>query len=170
MQQGTLPFMSWRLLFALFNDEQVLHTPVDDLESFLWVLVSSLAYILAPKITDEDSKMIRRISTSLSSRYIPDIFLREEYVKEDWPDMVFGDLLLEWLEIAKNSRSAIDRLQEALLRSLGDSDAQERNLDDIEDCCRETYKKFLQAGYKQIRNIREFSDWEAVVNCHGEPL
>jgi hypothetical protein len=173
VRQGTLPFMSWRLLDALFNDDQVLHTPVDDLESFLWVLVWSLVYILAPKIKDEDSKtqrILTKLSSLLSSRHIPDILFREEYVKKRWRDKVFGDLLREWLEIVRNSRSVVDRLQEAFLGSLDDDDAQESNWDDIEDCCRETYKKLLQAGYRHLRSIREFSDWEAVVDFSGEPL
>ena len=202
VQQGTLPFMSSRLLRALQWDERVLHTPADDLESFLWVLVWSLVYILTSKKEDnnegsqedndegsqeddnegsqEDDNEgsqegndegspddnyedlgLHKILTALSSRYIPDILDREASV-EDWPDMVFRDLIHEWLEIARDSRRVVTRLQKAFLRS-SDNDAREINLDEIEECSRAAYEKFFQAGYKHLRGIRRFSDWEAVV-------
>ncbi|KAF8272963.1 hypothetical protein EI94DRAFT_1499358, partial [Lactarius quietus] len=44
-QSGTLPFMSTHLLNALYSGCRALHTAVDDLESFLWVLVWSLVRI-----------------------------------------------------------------------------------------------------------------------------
>ena len=118
---------------------------------------------------NEEDLQLRMILTALSSRYIPDITNRETLVADGWPDMVFGGLILEWLEIAKDSRRLVMRLQKAFLRS-SDNDARERNLGHIEDCGREIYKKFFQAGYKRLQNIREFSDWEAVVNFTGEPL
>ena len=155
VRQGTLPFMSFHLLNALHDDEPVLHTPVDDLESFLWVLVWSLAYILDSM--KEDPK-IKRILTALSSLYIPDILLREHRVK-NWPDRVFRNLILEWLEIVRNSRREIEQI---LLRSSDEDDdidaQEERNLDDIEDCSRRTYKQFFQAGYRHLRDIRDFEN------------
>ena len=170
--------MSLRFLRALQRDRRVLHTPVDDLESFLWVLVWSLVHILISMKKDnneglqednEEDLQLRMILTVLSSRYIPDVTDRETLVADGWPDMVFGGLILEWLEIAKDSRRLVMRPQTAFLRS-SDNDARERNLDHIEDCGSETYKKFFQAGYKHLQNIREFSDWEAVVNFTGQPL
>lgn len=178
VHQGTLQSMSLRFLRALQMDRRVLHTPVDDLESFLWVLVWSLVHILISMKKDnneglqednEEDLQLRMILTVLSSRYIPDVTDRETLVADGWPDMVFGGLILEWLEIAKDSRRLVMRPQTAFLRS-SDNDARERNLDHIEDCGSETYKKFFQAGYKHLQNIREFSDWEAVVNFTGEPL
>jgi hypothetical protein len=82
VQQGTLPFMSDRLLFSL-DKSHILHTAVDDLESFIWVLVWSLVHILkwAAEITDKSST-IHQIAHSLSSRHIPDIRFREGTVMD----------------------------------------------------------------------------------------
>ncbi|KAH8990117.1 hypothetical protein EDB86DRAFT_2807421, partial [Lactarius hatsudake] len=44
-RSGTLPFMSARLLDEWRLNNLVLHTAIDDLESFLWVLVWSLVCI-----------------------------------------------------------------------------------------------------------------------------
>ncbi|KAH9083530.1 hypothetical protein EDB83DRAFT_2212655 [Lactarius deliciosus] len=43
-RSGTLPFMSIRLLTGWYLGRPALHTAVDDLESFLWVLVWSLVH------------------------------------------------------------------------------------------------------------------------------
>ncbi|KAH9040469.1 hypothetical protein EDB85DRAFT_1850184, partial [Lactarius pseudohatsudake] len=44
-RSGTLPFMSTRLLNQWRLNRPVLRTAIDDLESFLWVLVWSLVCI-----------------------------------------------------------------------------------------------------------------------------
>ncbi|KAF8577962.1 hypothetical protein K439DRAFT_1263193, partial [Ramaria rubella] len=38
-RSGTLPFMSCDLIYAWSTDTQGLHTAIDDLESFVWVLL-----------------------------------------------------------------------------------------------------------------------------------
>ena len=40
--QGTLPFISMHLLSAWLSQVEAIHTPIDDLESFLWVSCGSL--------------------------------------------------------------------------------------------------------------------------------
>jgi len=44
-RSGTLPFMSQRLLNPWDDDEPIVHTAIDDLESFLWVLIWALVQI-----------------------------------------------------------------------------------------------------------------------------
>lgn len=175
--QGTLPFMSQHLLFALLNDTSVpvlqipvLHTPVDDLESFLWVLVWSVVHILkgAAKIkTDRHSKVLR-IVHYLSSQCIPDILVREIALQHDWPDMVFKDLLLEWLQITKKSQTEVNQLAKTLLKSSTTDAERNSKFDAIDKYCRGVYKEYIQAGYKHLQAIRELSDWEAVVDFNNK--
>ncbi|KAH9044431.1 hypothetical protein EDB85DRAFT_1854026 [Lactarius pseudohatsudake] len=73
-RSGTLPFMSMRLLDAWDFGEPAMHTAVDDLESFLWVLIWSLVYIFKKfaTMTNLDSK-IHRLGDALSSREFSEI-------------------------------------------------------------------------------------------------
>ena len=66
--QGTLPFMSLRLLAAWARDLPIVHTAVDDLESFLWVLVWALVHIFK-KIgkTSDATKRTSQLSSHRSS-------------------------------------------------------------------------------------------------------
>ena len=152
--------MSLRFLRALQRDRRVLHTPVDDLESFLWVLVWSLVHILISMKKDnneglqednEEDLQLRMILTVLSSRYIPDVTDRETLVADGWPDIVFGGLILEWLEIAKDSRRLVMRLQKAFLRS-SDNDARERNLDQ-----KIAVERLTKSSFKQGTSISKIS-------------
>ncbi|KAH8990484.1 hypothetical protein EDB92DRAFT_746312 [Lactarius akahatsu] len=73
VRQGTLPFMSIRLLDEWYLDRPTLHTVVDDLESFLWVLVWSLVHTFKAlaKIPNKNS-MIHRLGHILPSRNYAD--------------------------------------------------------------------------------------------------
>jgi hypothetical protein len=86
-----------RLLHALESEEQALHTAVDDLESFVWVLVWSLVYIfkkVANILTKKKSK-IDQLGRALSSCLVPLILSREYIAKEEWKDKIFKDLIQE---------------------------------------------------------------------------
>jgi hypothetical protein len=175
VQQGTLPFMSDRLLISLEKKTHVLHTAVDDLESFIWVLVWSLIYILkgVADITNENST-VHLLTHYLSSRYIPNIRSREGTAMDYWPDRVFKDLLVTWLQIARKSRKQVDQLAENLLASESPDNSDppdiEMVLGDIEKYCRDVYKEYLQTGFKYLRTIEVFSDWAAVVDHNGKSL
>lgn len=167
--------MSDRLLRSLAKKSHVLHTAVDDLESFIWVLVWSLTYILkwAANITNEHST-IHQMMQFLSSRTFYEIIARESTAVAHWPDKVFKDLLVTWLQIAMKSRDHVDQLAENLhiFESSDDSDPAdiERVLDDIDEYCRVVYKEYLQAGFEYLRTIGVFSDWAAVVHHNGNSL
>jgi hypothetical protein len=157
--------MSDRLLFSLDKKTTFLHTAVDDLESFIWVLVWSLVHILkwAAEITDEilnnssDSTFPLQPTHSrhsLQGRHCNGLL-------DYWPDRVFKGLLVTWLQIARKSRKKVAQLTAKLLKfedseSSDNSDPTdiERVLDDIDEYCRGVYKEYLQAGFKYLRAIR----------------
>jgi hypothetical protein len=168
--QGTLPFMSIRLLDAWDLGTQALHTAVDDLESFLWVLVWSLVHIFkwAANIHNENS-VIHRLERIFSSRDLPETLRKECITKRRWTDKVFLDLIQDWLMISEESRKVVEQLQTALLTA-NDMDARESIFDELDEHCKEAYKDFIQAGYMRLRTIRRFGCWEDVVAFNGEPL
>lgn len=61
-EQGTLPFMSRCLLRSLELGDRILHTAMDDLESFLWVLVWSLTHILKWVVGQAKTRQITKKS------------------------------------------------------------------------------------------------------------
>ncbi|KAH9159621.1 hypothetical protein EDB89DRAFT_1864685, partial [Lactarius sanguifluus] len=65
-RSGTLPFMSMRLLEAWDYGEPALHAAVDNLESFLWVLIWSIVYIFKKFVTMTNSDS--SLGGALSSR------------------------------------------------------------------------------------------------------
>ncbi|KAH8997245.1 hypothetical protein EDB92DRAFT_1400769 [Lactarius akahatsu] len=145
-RSGTLPFMSTRLLDAWDLGEPALHTAVDDLESFLWVLIWSLVYIFKKfaTMTNLDS-IIHRLGHALSSRKFLEI-IRKESIADRWTDKVFGDLIRDWLRIPVTSRTDVRELQETSLGLVNDgdtSDAQKRIFDELDERCGKAYKEFI---------------------------
>ncbi|KAH9003962.1 hypothetical protein EDB86DRAFT_2797806, partial [Lactarius hatsudake] len=172
-RSGTLPFMSARLLDEWRLNNLVLHTAIDDLESFLWVLVWSLVCIFKTfaNITNNNSR-VHDLGHSLSSRSFLEIQSREASAKK-WRDKVFRDLIRDWLRISETSRTVVDELQETLIELVNDgdtSDAQTRIFDELDKRCGMAYKEFIQSGYKHLQTIMGFSNWEDVVSFNGELL
>ncbi|EGN95917.1 hypothetical protein SERLA73DRAFT_75924 [Serpula lacrymans var. lacrymans S7.3] len=62
-RSGTLPFISMRLLNAWDDDEPILHTFADDLESFFWVILCVLLSIGAERnsLTGKERKWLLEI-------------------------------------------------------------------------------------------------------------
>ncbi|KAH9044502.1 hypothetical protein EDB85DRAFT_1884997 [Lactarius pseudohatsudake] len=111
-RSGTLPFMTMHLLqrWSMGHPAlQCLHTAVDDLEFFLWVLVWSLVHIL--KKSNNENSSIHRIGHTFSSSQILEVLTREHKIKY-WKDLVFGDLIQEWVKFSANSRDFVLHLED----------------------------------------------------------
>ncbi|KAH8999062.1 hypothetical protein EDB92DRAFT_2111150 [Lactarius akahatsu] len=172
--QGTLPFMSIRLLDEWYLDNPVLHTAIDDLESFLWVLVWSLVRISKElaKIPNRNS-IIHRLGHIVSSRNYTDMLLKERLIKRQWTDKVFRGLIRDWLRISETSRTVVSELQQTLIELVNDgdtSDAQKRIFDELDERCGKVCKEFIQSGYRHLQAIEKFSNWRDVVDFNGELL
>ncbi|KAH8992032.1 hypothetical protein EDB92DRAFT_1816151 [Lactarius akahatsu] len=172
-RSGTLPFMSTRLLDEWRLNNLVLHTAIDDLESFLWVLVWSLVCVFKKfaNITNQNSR-IHDLGRSLSSRSFLEIQSREASAKK-WKDKVFRDLIRDWLRISETSRTVVNDLQETLIELVNDGDtgdAQTRIFAELDKHCGMAYKEFIQSGYEHLQTIRAFSNWRDVVDFDGELL
>ncbi|KAH9052718.1 hypothetical protein EDB87DRAFT_373712 [Lactarius vividus] len=118
-RSGTLTFMSTRLLDDWRLGRLVVHTAIDDLELFLWVLVWALVRIF-------------------KTRNFLEIQFRNQSAKR-WRDKVFRDLIRDWLRISEKSRTDADELQETLIDLVngddgGDtSDVQKMIFDKLDD-------------------------------------
>jgi hypothetical protein len=173
VQQGTLPFMSWRLLQAMHLGYHALHTATDDLESFLWVMVWSLVHILRRAVgttTTQQITIINGLAEQLSSRNILNILNREGVIMVLWKEKTFKGLLQDWLEICMKSRRVVVELEDTLRRSSGDANARDKCLNEIHEHCIEVYKGFLKTGYEHLRTIKDHKDWKSVVDSNGDLL
>ncbi len=165
--------MSTNLLLFWSMESPVLHTAVDDLESFLWVLVWTLIHIFKQvAIITNERAIILVLDHIFSSHHIMDLCAtRENGTKRAWPDHVFDGLIQDWLTISQQSQNDIYQLEAALL-DLGDDDMESLKgiLDDLDKCCRGVYKSFIEVGYNHLSQIRKFSTWKEVVDFNGKLL
>ncbi len=156
--------MSVRLLSAWDGDQLTVHTAVDDLESFLWVLVWALVHILKEFGTTGNST-VDQLAERLSSYSIPQIMMRESTVQRRWKDVVFGGLVREWLAISIEASLAVEQHVGAVFGSGNDVGFQKGAFDRLEEYCRTVYMEFIQTGNKHLESIRRYSDWKAVVEA-----
>ncbi|KAH9049709.1 hypothetical protein EDB84DRAFT_1452713 [Lactarius hengduanensis] len=170
-RSGTLPFMSMRLVQAWSRNQPALHTAVDDLESFLWVLVWSLVHIFKKSATiTNKSAVINDLAGAFSSYRHRDVLSKYLTIRNEWPDEVFGGLIREWLMTCDDSRMILTKLERTLSKSINDADSQKRAWGELEKHCGEVYIKFIGAGYRHLKNIRTYRDWKQVVDEGGELL
>jgi hypothetical protein len=165
MLQGTLPSMSTRLLNAWDNNWPIVHTAVDDLESFLWVLVWVLVHILKEFGTTRNW-MVDHLVERLSSNIIPFITARDSTVEDNWQDVVFGDLIREWLDISRKAKKAIRQLSGTTFGSGNDMDFQPVAFNRLEEYCRMVYMEYIRVGQKHLESIRRYPNWNAVVEAN----
>ncbi|KAF8260716.1 hypothetical protein EI94DRAFT_1747628 [Lactarius quietus] len=92
-RSATLPFMAKRLVMAYTKETPVLPTAVDDLESFVWVLVWTLVYISQSVTTISMHSNTYVLIGVFSSLDTTRLVSRDSWVKEERKNMVFGDLI-----------------------------------------------------------------------------
>ena len=157
--------MSLRLLSAWLQGKPTVHTAVDDLESFLWVFVWVLVHILK-KFEKIKNLTIDVLAGLLPSYTIEKVMAREPTIDDSWEDVVFGDLLQEWLTTYKTAHKAVKQHIKTgfgLGHSVG---SQKKVFNQFEEYCKTVYTEFIQTGYKHLKSIRQYSDWNAVIEAN----
>ncbi|HEV7737232.1 MAG TPA: hypothetical protein VGO47_07680 [Chlamydiales bacterium] len=147
--QGTPPFMSMGLLDVLEESGDYMHTAVDDIESFVWVLLWAVLEKL-----DEISSLSaieRRLFTILHSSDIKDLQRRASFsvhlvANEDLCSpgfSVFSDLLLTWLNLASQFRLELIK--------------KKKNHPLPRQYYQGVYEKYLKVGFEAVERMDE--DW-----------
>jgi len=162
VNHGTMPFMSIRLLSAWQGRQTVIHTALDDLESFLWVLMWGIVY--ASKDIEGAKTANGGIQLMLDAWSGDVIYNRTKYsTVESWEDAVFGDLIQEWFNTFRQASRENKRVTEDM--SIMDLGSQEWDdaCDELESYCKDIYKEVLESGFRYLEGVREYSDWDKVV-------
>ena len=154
--------MSIRLLNAIDQRESTIHTALDDLESFLWVLIWAIVHALKDIPGARDN--IKGINLMLKAWQGEKRLKRSAIV--GWKDVVFGDLIEEWLGIfgraSKEAVRVVDRLPSIPLDNRQGS-RWNNTCDRLTSHCTNVYEEILKSGFKTLESIQNYPDWEAVV-------
>ena len=154
--------MSIRLLMAIEGRDPTIHTALDDLESFLWVLVWGIVH------ASKDIQGAR--DHNLGIELMLEAWQGDNRLKrsamESWTDVVFGDLIEEWLHIfaiaRRDNRQFIRYLPMTPLDNQQGSEWSNA-CDRLEAYCTKTYEDLLESGFKHLKNVERYSTWEEVV-------
>ncbi|SRR5216684_3411220 len=159
-------FMSMNILGALEGRMSIFHTALDDLESFLWLLIWCIVHVskdiegARAKNPGIDS-MLRAWSGDVTAN-----LAKLTAAERQWKDAVFGSLIKKWLDTFRRMREETRDLTEFLsqikVEEGPDSDWM-KGCNLLESFCKTTYEEILQSGFEHLKDVWRYSDWEAVV-------
>ncbi|KAL0957967.1 hypothetical protein HGRIS_000144 [Hohenbuehelia grisea] len=146
-QAGTKPFISLRVTGIWANKQEYMHTPIDDLESFLWVLIDNL-FIQEEELVDKldaaewtqlNSNELGLLNTVKKS-LLADCNLS---VKDTMKTFVlFAPLLQAWSTIAYKYQDSLS----ALLKT-------DASLPEIEGLSLQAYADYIEAAQEHIPTL-----------------
>ena len=155
--------MSIRLLWAWRHNRPIIHTAVDDLESFIWLLSWALVHILK-KYGGKDIGIFE-MEKALSSKDLGSNTLKEGALLHFWPDVVFGNLMRHWLKILMVARDDVEKHRLVLSTTTAESPARNLACDDLASLCDKVYEEVLELGFSHREEISRYSQWEGVVKA-----
>ncbi len=151
--QGTLPFTSANLVDSWAKKKAVVHTPVDDLESFVWVLLyDALAWTPASERTgverrwweDINSETLHSLATFKRLLLVVDLGSRAGELEEDLSGSlsIFKPLIQAWFLMANE----FDAAHKQLLRKQGDEN-------EFTQLYHDAYKAFISVGLERCATL-----------------
>jgi len=158
-----MPFMSIRLLGALQAHKSVIHTALDDLESFLWLLIWGIVN------TSKDIEGAKTANEGIQLMLVAwsgDVIYNRSKLttaESSWKDAVFGDLIREWLGTFRRASREDERLTEDMSFMGVGSQEWDDACSELESYCKDIYKKVLESGFRYLEGVREYTDWDKVV-------
>ena len=164
-----------RLLSSLQAREPIIHTALDDLESFLWLLIWGIVH--ASKDIGGAKANNRGIQRMLDvwPRSPGDNMSKLAIAERIWEDAVFGGLIKEWLGIFTRAFSETRQLMRHMPTiPLDNQQGSEwsRACNRLESYCTMTYGDVLKSGFDHLKDVGKYSDWKEVVaaNAPTQPM
>jgi Fungal protein kinase len=159
--QGTIQFLSLRLLDAWEFENPYVHTAIDDLESFLWVLLSSILSILELRnaLDKHEAAYLRHIrardATTLSFKpaTLGQIQTSIRLGEASTTMQAFGPLLADWGQIFPPAAEAA-----ALALKLSANP-----MDELAKLTADTFKQYFTTGVSQLMNLPR--SWDVLIQC-----
>ena len=154
--------MSIRLLNAYYKHNEIIHTALDDLESFLWLLIWGIVHSCkgikgAKSFNPGVELMLDALSgkTDIRTKFSTAVF--------GWQDAVFGGLIRKWLNIFIRTHEENVQYTKRMSRAKLDDSEWTRICDDFELYLQGIYREVLESGFKHLYDVRQHSDWDKVV-------
>ena len=158
--------MSVRLLGAWINQWPIIQTAVDDLESFLWLLIWAIVHILKDKERATTHNIGIEIMLQTYSASIVSQRSKEINVECYWTDIVFRGLIQKWINIFRLARIDIQKLSQDLIETPLDSPQRGFVCSRLELYCMKIYNDILNSGFEHLEDIRKYSTWDEVVDAN----
>jgi hypothetical protein len=158
--------MSVRLLGAWINQWPIIQTAVDDLESFLWLLIWVIVHILKDKERATTHNIGIKIMLQTYSASIVSQRSKEIDVECYWTDTVFRGLIHKWISIFRLARIDIRKLSQDLIETPLDSPQRGFVCSRLESYCMRIYNDILESGFGHLKDIRKYSTWDEVVDAN----
>jgi hypothetical protein len=147
------------------NEGPVIHTAVDDLESFLWVLVWVIAHVLKDK--ERATKNNPGIKLILHHWAGKETYgSKRDIVAKRWKDVVFGKVIRTWLKVFDEAEVEIDARTQAMASQPMGSLEWKGACDDLETFCKKIYEEVLESGFKHLEEIKRYPNWETVIDAN----
>jgi hypothetical protein len=146
-----------------------MQTAVDDLESFLWLLVWALFQIFQhPGNAANSIPGVPLLETAFSGTSMEAALGKHLVTSHGMGrDAVFGGLIREWLSIFDSARDAVVMHVEAVSSMpVGSSDSEEA-CNGLASFCEGVYEAVLESGYRHFEKIRMYSNWIDVVEANA---
>jgi hypothetical protein len=157
--------MSLRLLSVCEGQEATIHTALDDLESFLWLLIWGIVYATKGIKGAKDANPGIKLMLKAWSGDANSNLAKLAYAQHSWDDAVFGDLIQQWLDIFRNARKFSKKVVGKMTSksmSFGSEDWV-RACDELELYCNHTYEEILQSGFRHLGSVNQYPDWDTAV-------
>jgi hypothetical protein len=140
-----------RLLVAWSLNRRLVHTAVDDLESFMWLLSWALVHILK-KYGSKDS-VILKMGDVLSNKDPVKNAFKMTIVDRVWPHAAFGNLMRDWLTILRSAQDDIEELKSTFSTTMAGSLDRNIACGELELRCMGVYEKVLKSGFSHREEI-----------------
>jgi hypothetical protein len=132
-----------------------IHTAVDDLESFLWLLIWVIAHVLKDKErATRNNPGIELILDNWSGNktYID----KRRIATTKWEDAVFGKVVRNWANIFNDTDIEVEtRTQAVVAQSMGSS-GWKGACDELETFCKQIYGELLKSGFEHLEEIKRY--------------
>ncbi|KAH7909775.1 hypothetical protein BJ138DRAFT_1154464 [Hygrophoropsis aurantiaca] len=160
-RSGTLPFTSRQLLFAWGLGEPAVHTAIDDVESFLWVLIWAL--LVSIRRRGELTNCEQYWLASMTPRFMGDSSRTSILQNMPW---VFASgwgasrLILCFRTVIEKWGDLLGPAHLEIVELVDSKPGEAVPLDRYYALCEEYYQKYIEAGLAELSKLPE--TWEEV--------
>jgi hypothetical protein len=152
-----------RILESWEEGQPIIQTALDDLESFLWVLMWGIVHasknIGGAIAANWGIQNMLKAWSGHMAHHKNKLFVADR----SWDDVVFGNLIQEWVDILRKADKANRRVtKEMSIMCLGSQEWHDA-CNHLELYCNDIYKEVLESGFRYLEGVKEYSDWDAAV-------